>query len=284
MMTAQTSHGDGAPTHDERRYEGLLTQLMTNTLDADYEVVARQQAQGAKHGRHHGGGLLTVAAIFGIMLGASAIRTDQTRPEADAERAELVSQIHDRQDRLDDTHRELTDLQSQVAALQTDLASDVTSDRTLANQLATLGVAAGTVAVSGPGLVITTDNADSSQGAGGTILDTDLQALVNALWESGAEAIAIDGHRLTSLTSIRFAGQAITVDYRSLSPPYVITVIGDTDTMPARLLQTPGVQTWLGLQANFGITFETEVKDNITVPADPHDHLLYAEESGGGAS
>ncbi|MEP6667176.1 MAG: DUF881 domain-containing protein, partial [Nocardioidaceae bacterium] len=101
-------------------------------------------------------------------------------------------------------------------------------------------------------------------------------SLVNALWLAGAEAISIDGHRLTTLTSIRFAGQAITVDYRSLSPPYVVSAIGNPDTLPARLLETDGGQIWLGLKANFGIRFDTETKEQITVPADPHEHLIYA--------
>jgi len=140
---------------------------------------------------------------------------------------------------------------------------------------------AGTLAVSGPGMEITADDAPADRpGNGGVILDTDLQALANALWMAGAEAISIDGHRLTSLTAIRFAGEAITVDNVSLTPPYDIVAIGDPATLPARLLETPGGQTWLGLQANFGITFDRVTKDDVTVPADPHEHLLYAKPEG----
>ena len=92
------------------------------------------------------------------------------------------------------------------------------------------------------------DDAPATLGlpTGGVILDTDLQSLVNALWTAGAEAISINGNRLTSLTAIRFAGRAITVDYRSLTPPYVIDAIGNPETLPARLLETPGGQAWIG--------------------------------------
>ena len=65
------------------------------------------------------------------------------------------------------------------------------------------------------------------------MLDIDLQILVNGLWESGAEAISINGHRLSNLTAIRGAGDAITVDYRSLTRPYQIEAIGDPRTLPA---------------------------------------------------
>jgi uncharacterized protein YlxW (UPF0749 family) len=280
-MTATGGTAERGPDTSASGYQGLLTQIMTNTMDADYEVVARNKPPAEPQRSSAGAGLLAAAVIFGVMIGVSALRTEQNRPQADAERAEIVDQIHIRQDRLDAMHRQLTDLQDQVTTLQTELSSDVNSGRSVSSQLRSLGAASGALAVTGPGMVITVDDADSSQGPGGTILDTDLQGLVNGLWEAGAEAIAIDGYRLTTLTAIRFAGEAITVDYRSLTPPYVITAIGDPGTMPARLLQTPAGQTWLGLRTNFGISFETEVKDKLLIPADPHDHLLYARESGG---
>lgn len=280
-MTASTT-----PTSERepaRQYAGLLTEVMTNTMDQDYESVARSRGVDRGPRRRPAAALWAVAAVFGLMLGASAIRTEQQRPEADAERAELVAQIHQREDALDAMQGRLTDLRAEIGAMQNSLAAAVTDDDAMAAQLAELGAAAGTVAVSGPGVVITVDDAASPSGPGGTILDTDLQALVNGLWQSGAEAISINGHRLTTLTAIRYAGQAITVDYASLTPPYVITATGDPDTLPARLLQTPGGQAWLALRANFGITFEPEVRDAVTVPADPHDHLLYARQPKGGA-
>ena len=61
----------------------------------------------------------------------------------------------------------------------------------------------------------------------GRVIAKDLQYVTNALWESGAEAISINGKRLTSTSSIRFAGSAIIVDYRPLTRPYVITALGD---------------------------------------------------------
>jgi uncharacterized protein YlxW (UPF0749 family) len=280
-MTSPTQPSE-PPAHQPGEYSGLLTQLMTNTMDADYDEVARTRREGPTREFHVGIGLLAVVAVFGLMLGVSAIRTEESRPQADAERAELVDQIHVRQTRLDAMHRELTDLQDEVTALQKALTSSVNSDRAVAQQLTDLGVDAGSLAVTGPGVVITADDADSSAGPGGVILDSDLQALANALWQAGAEAIAIDGHRLTSLTSIRYAGEAITVGYRSLTTPYVLTAIGDPDTIAARLLQTPGGQGWVTLRNSFGITFDMTVKEKVNVAAAPsRDQLLYARLVGG---
>ncbi len=259
---------------------------MSNTLDEDYTIVAQREggAEGPRQRRPvRRWAVLSALAAFGLLLGVSALETVRDRPDVAAERAQLVDQIHAREGRLDALHSTLTNLQDEVTALQRTLVDGVTSDQHLADRLTALGVDSGTVAVTGPGVVITVDDAaGNGNGTGGTILDTDLQALVNGLWQAGAEAVAINGHRLTSLTSIRFAGQAITVDYRSLTPPYVVEAVGDPDTLPARLLETTGGQIWLSLHANFRIRFDTGTAEQVTVPADPRDHLLYARAKGGG--
>ena len=83
----------------------------------------------------------------------------------------------------------------------------------------------------GPGMRLTLDDApakDATKNAGrqpaqqrrarqGRVIARDLQIVVNGLWASGAEAISVNGQRLTSKAAIRFAGQAILVDYRPLT-------------------------------------------------------------------
>lgn len=283
----------GSPTSPPpRQYVGLLTEIMTNTLDEDYATVAAKRSRadvgvGASrdgteragtvpgHGRHVA--LLAVLAAFGLMIGVSFVKTDQERPQAQAERDELVTQIHNAQDDQDSVTRQISAVQDQVTRLQGSVGDEVSRNSAITSRLETLGLSAGTIGAQGPGMVITTDDASPARaGSGGTILDSDLQALANALWEAGAEAISINDHRLTSLTAIRLAGTAITVDNVSLSPPYVVNAIGNPDTLPARLLETDGGQTWLGLEANFGIRFDRQTKENVSVPGDMHEHLLYA--------
>jgi uncharacterized protein YlxW (UPF0749 family) len=259
-----------------RPYDGLLTQIMSTTLDQDYQAAADRRA-GTPRRAGAGSGTVVVAVViaaFGAMIGISAMRTQQQKPIEAAERAELVAHVQARQHRLDRMHVQLTDLQRRVAALQ----EDAGESRSLLTQtqaaLETAAGVAGAAAVSGPGLEITTDNARGAGATGrGVILDTDLQALVNGLWAAGAEAIAINGHRLTSLTAIRTAGRAITVDDRSLTPPYVIDAVGDPATLPARLLETAGGQAWLALTANFGIRFDPVSVADLLLPADPNAQL-----------
>ena len=86
---------------------------------------------------------------------------------------------------------------------------------------------------------------------------------------SGAEAVAINGHRLTARTAIRSAGDAITVDYRSLTRPYKIEAIGDPRQLPARFAESQGGRLWTGLQQNYQIRFEVAQTKELQLAADP---------------
>ena len=104
-----------------------------------------------------------------------------------------------------------------------------------------------------------------------------LQQLVNGLWTAGAEAISVNGHRLTSLTAIRGAGTAITVDYSSLTRPYTIQAIGDRGTLPARFAQSAGGQWMQYLVTNFDVRMTTTAEESLLVPGDSSISLRYAE-------
>jgi uncharacterized protein YlxW (UPF0749 family) len=122
--------------------------------------------------------------------------------------------------------------------------------------------------------------ADSDLTDQGRVQDRDLQIVVNGLWEAGAEAIAINGERLTSLSAIRSAGEAVLVGFRPLSPPYRIQVIGDPQAMQTAFASNLGGQYLQALSSNFGIRSTVEQKDSITVPAAGSLTLRYARPLG----
>ncbi len=90
--------------------------------------------------------------------------------------------------------------------------------------------------------------------------------LVNGLWEAGAEAISINGQRLTTLSTIRQAGDAITTNSRSLSRPYVVSAVGNQDTLPARFAETSSGQAWLDLQRELGLKLTITPVDSLRLP------------------
>jgi uncharacterized protein YlxW (UPF0749 family) len=163
--------------------------------------------------------------------------------------------------------------------LQASSLGDSGEGGALQQQLSSLELQTGAVAVSGPGLKAVIDDAKNADKEG-RLLDVDLQQVVNGLWTAGAEAISVNGHRLTSLTAIRGAGSAITVDYSSLSPPYTVLAIGDTATMPARFARSSGGQWLQYLVSNFAVRMTITTEDSLLVPADATIALRYAKVGG----
>jgi len=157
------------------------------------------------------------------------------------------------------------------------------SQSSLAAELSTLDLATGTVPVTGPGLVLTVDDAPRPVGGKNPNLDpgavtgpdltkvlaTDLQIIVNGLWEAGAEAISVNGHRLTSRTAIRSAGEAILVNYRPLARPYVITAIGDPGSLGVEFADNDGGSHLQSLRSNYKIRGDISGRDLVVLPGEP---------------
>ncbi|MCW2695449.1 MAG: uncharacterized protein JWR62_534, partial [Modestobacter sp.] len=146
------------------------------------------------------------------------------------------------------------------------------------DRLAAVAMAAGTVAVTGPGLEVTLGNAaadaDSDPVGGspeialaGLVQDSDLQLVVNALWASGAEAVSINGQRLGPTTAIRQAGGAILVDFRPVASPYEVAAVGDPDGLANGFLSSPEATYVAGLERDYGLTFQYARSDELSLPA-----------------
>jgi uncharacterized protein YlxW (UPF0749 family) len=156
------------------------------------------------------------------------------------------------------------------------------ADLTTAGQLldearSDLALSTGFAAAEGPGLRVTVD--DQPQGdPDGLVRATDLRVLVNGLWEAGAEAIAINGRRLTSLSAIVNSAIAIQVNQGPLSPPYVVQAIGDQN-LDADFVETQSGLTFLALAEQFGFVVERDTVSSLLLPAAPPSlqRLRYAE-------
>jgi uncharacterized protein YlxW (UPF0749 family) len=195
---------------------------------------------------------------------------------SEGEHQGLVTQIEARDASLQARRERIADLRAENKSLEEQALRTSVRGRAMSARLNRLAVQAGSVPVHGPGVQVVVDDAPNATGPQQQVLDRDLQKLVNALWLSGAEAISINGQRLTSLSAIRHAGSAITVNYRSLLRPYVVTAIGDPDTMPARFVETRPGSEWLNLEATFGLQFEMTTEKSLRVPAANHMTLRHA--------
>lgn len=241
----------------------LLNNIVRNPIDPDYAVVAAREAPGGLARRGWVIGLVMV--VFGLLVGLSLGGTLRAAPQLQTERADLVA-------RVGAASGKVAELQQRRAALAREnrgLAEAVSqADPATAAELARLGAVTGSGAAKGPGVVVVVDDGEGTDQQA-RVVDADLRQLVNQLWRSGAEAIAINGHRLSSRTAIRGAGDAITVDYRSLTRPYRVEAIGDAAAMIAEFPGSSAGQWWSYLQQNYGVSFELTRNGALQLAADP---------------
>lgn len=199
------------------------------------DFTARRRAARTRRGR-----ALTalVCLVIGVMIAASA---------SYARGVDLRTE-----------NRSLVDLVTNQSAINSGLADEVSRLRgevdTLAAQrndtpdgraeLQSANLAAGTQAVSGPALSVTLDDAPDSVQPEGVVDDLlvvhqqDIQSVVNVLWQSGAEAMTIQGQRVVSTTGIKCVGNTVVLHGIPYAPPYEIVAIGDQDLLEQGLARS----------------------------------------------
>src|SRR5680860_269646 len=160
------------------------------------------------------------------------------------------------------------------------------------DQARRLALLAGSAAAVGPGVEITLDDASITdapvpgEGGGeadddsGRVLARDVVTVVNGLWAAGAEAVAVNDHRLTSLAAIRAAGDAILVDFRALVPPYRITAIGDPQDLQIAFATSAAGTYLAGIEQNFGVQVSISGRSELEMPGDQGLRLRYARPPG----
>jgi uncharacterized protein YlxW (UPF0749 family) len=257
----------------------LLTQLVEGALDEGYAEAAERRAQQPAGGPRRptwvlAGGLLMV----GLLLATAAAQVRDRAPAAAEARKALNEEIQQRTAAIDRLEDGLQKQRASVEKARADALS-LTSDGTeIADQLSNLEAVTGAGAVKGPGLVIHLEDAkadvdESSQDprdeearAQGRVSDRDLQTIVNEVWAAGAEAVAINGQRLTARSAIRSAGEAVLVDFRPLSPPYDIVAVGDGKRLRSTVVDGFG-GSYLQVLHSYGISFSMATKDSVVLPA-----------------
>ncbi len=238
----------------------LLNTIVAEAVDPDYATVA---ARGRPPRRR--AALAASALVIGLLFAIGATLTTRAAPAESTERGQLIDRIRAAEGNLGAQRERVGVLRSERADLEARAAG---LDAATRDRLEALAVADGTVAVRGPGVVLTLDDGPDVGRTGSQVVDADLLAAVNGLWQAGAEAIAVNGHRLTSRTAIRGAGQAITVDYRSLTRPYVIEAIGDGRRLADGFAASSGGGWWRSLREQYGMRLDVARSADLRLPAD----------------
>lgn len=184
-----------------------------------------------------------VLAASGLLFTASAQLADTKDGRDPQDLAELVTTESDRVARLTDR---MNELEAEIDDLGTQVGTDLPTRS--AELVADESVVTGAAPVSGPGLRVALDDAPaSSQSISGARPDDlvvhqqDVQHVINALWAGGAEAMTLQGERVTATSAFRCSGNILLLHGKVFSPPYVIEAVGDPQQLRASLDADPGV-------------------------------------------
>ncbi|WZH53627.1 MAG: DUF881 domain-containing protein [Nocardioides alkalitolerans] len=247
----------------------LLERVVQQSLEGDYAHVAAQRARAGgpeqPRERRIGRTAAVVVGVFGLLVATAAVQTERQAATDETSRTELVGRANEGRDRLADLQDRIADLTQETTDLQAAYDRTLGDENAVASEVEALRLATGYSAVTGPGVRIVVD--DGEDGEDSLVMARDLRQLVTGLWEVGAEAISINGLRLTALSSITMSGTAITVNQRSLAPPYVVSAIGDTRSLQADFADTVYGQTFFAVVSRFGLQVQIDNVEALELPA-----------------
>lgn len=220
--------------------------------------------------------LVPVAALLaGVMFATSAETSAGTDLRA-GRRLDLTQLIRQQDRDVAALDSRLTSLQADVSDLQERAGagdSEVAAAQAAADVLAS---AVGLTALTGPGIQVSLDDAptavDGTLPIGARANDVvvhqaDVQAVVNALWAGGADAITLMGERIIGTSAVRCVGNTLLLHGRTYSPPFVVAAVGDEERMRTALDASVYVGLFRDAAAAFGLGYDVSGLDTVDVPA-----------------
>ena len=281
-----TGFGRGAPPSPGL---AMLADLMNNHLDPGYAAAAARRRAGGPPSvarRFEAALTLVCVAAVGVILSVGYRQTVAAAPETARARQALQEDLARRQADTDRLQREADVLRARVASAQDAALADDSTGQQEARRLRDAEAVTGLASVRGPGVVVEVADGPpptdpvTGRPTGGENLarvqDRDLQDVVNALWHAGAEAISVDGQRLTATSAIRSAGEAILVDFRPVDSPYRVVAAGDADHVYRAFLDSATARRFRGFVAQYEMRFSVDRAGTVTLPAGQPPNLEYA--------
>ncbi|MEE3065960.1 MAG: DUF881 domain-containing protein [Actinomycetota bacterium] len=206
---------------------------------------------------------LLLAATHGVSGGAEIRRSDAPR---------LVDLVRETQASVNRLKAERDELEGKIDS--THLRSSDAALAAMLRRSAELAAEADMTPVHGPGLEVTLD--DAQRDANGrfprdaspddlVVHQQDIQAVLNALWSAGAEAIQMQDQRIIASSVPRCVGNTLLLNGRTYSPPYTVTAIGNAAAMQAALAAAPLVTLYKQYVVRFGLGYHEDVKPDVQI-------------------
>jgi len=240
----------------------FLTEMFRNPLDPGYaDAAARKAVEGSPAGLRRwttrGAATITLIAL-GFLFVVAYQQTVADEPARTKARAALLQQVQSRRDQTTQLQDQADRLGDEVSRLrERELGGAAVA------QLRDMEAATGLAPVRGDGARIKLGDGPTpinpvtgERNVVARVKDTDLQLATNALWSLGAEAITINGQRLTATSTIRQAGEAILVDFQPVTTPYEVIAIGPGD-LAKRFRDGYAGRFFQELVTRYGMSFAT---------------------------
>ena len=253
----------------------------------------RVQAAVARRARTRGNRSLAwrllvplVLLLGGALFITSAINADGTDLRA-GRYADLGSLLRQQKEGADAARAEVSRLTEEVNTLSTQVGNN--SVQQVQETAQALRQPAGLAPVEGPGLTVTLDDApdevvDSTEDidVGNLVVhQQDIQAVVNALWAGGAEAMTIQDQRVISTTGIKCVGNTVRLHGVPYSPPYVITAVGNPDAMLTSVNSSPYIEIYKQYVERWQLGYAVEAHTEVELPGyEGSTDLKFARPAG----
>jgi uncharacterized protein YlxW (UPF0749 family) len=286
----RNTHQAGAPTLIP--VPSLLRSLLSEHLDPGYAAAAERRRMRPSAGKAADRSWQLLA---GLMLAAvfatAAAQAQSVAPATQATRQLLAGGVRNAQTATAEGTARRDALAAQVESERRGrLAGDERGRRLLADLDASEFSAAST-AVHGPGLTLTITEPPASRdlsdvskqrvpGRPQVILDRDLQLVINSLWASGAEAIAVGGVRIGPNVTVRQAGGGLLVDNQPIANPYVVLAVGPPHAMHDAFDQSSGLHRLRLLEASYAVGVEVSEDDDLNLPANSVREVNFGKQIG----
>ena len=212
--------------------------------------------------------LLALGFLIAAQLAAEGPRVRYTTQE----RTPLVQTAKDLQTEQDGLKARIVELRAKIQTVETQGQGSAQTVMELNAELQQARIAAGLIPLTGTGIVIQLDDSKEPVPPGGSEADylvgsRDIRAVVEELWTAGAEAISVNGERLTSSTAIIDVGSSVLVNSAYLTPPYQVSALGAGD-LYQKLSASPTFVDFVRARgAGYGIQISVAEPQSVDIPA-----------------
>lgn len=219
-------------------------------------------------------GLAALLLLFGFLLAAGFVQERLREEELPTRAAELRTLIEQRREALEQLTGDIQRLSDRLSGLQGSLGGGAGELDEVLARLERLRTAAGIEALTGPGVVVELVDSpraptSAAEEADLRIQDTDLRLVVNALWQAGAEAVAVNGQRVVTTTAIRRAGGVLLVNYRPVASPYRVVALGAAEALEEGLDRAGIVRQFEVWREVYGLGLTVQPARGLVTPGLP---------------